>query len=255
MFNYLEFIGIAIQTFAGLVFLLQQSSELDEKHIFKNIGKKFSDLLEWLRVAPAPLASMIATALLVILGIVMWLRLGTPTTINSHTPLIVYLVGGLNLLTFILGMWVVPLGWTLNILLPRKQRLVLKPHFRTWSKFDLRNRTENKDVWDVNSEQLKKSFTRANQIICVSSLAVGFYGFCAFSRAISSGQPFIVQTFGLLVGMISFLFVLTFIVSGICLIILGLLCIARWLLPIKWQFLALIWLLGGLLLLINAGMH
>jgi len=255
MANYLEFTGIAVQTFAGVVFLLQQSSLLDEKHIFNNIGKRFNDFLERLNVAPTPLISMTITICLVAVGVVIWLQLGTPTSINSDTPLIVYLFGGVNLLAFILGAWAAPLIWTLNLLLPRKQRLVPKPYFHAWRRFDLRSRTETKDVWDVNAEQLKKAFTRANQIICAVGLAVGLFGFFAFSQAISSGHLFIVQMFGLLVGAVSFLFVLTFIVSGICLVILGLLCVARWLLPIKWQFLALIWLLGGVMLLTNAGIH
>lgn len=255
MVNYLEFTGIAVQTFAGLVFLLQQSSELDEKHVFDNFGKRFSDFLERLNVAPTPQISMTITMCLVAVGVIIWLQIGTPTSINSHIPLIAYLFGGFNLLAFILGAWAAPLMWALNLLLPRKQRLVPKPYFRTWSRFDLRSRIEIKDVWDVNSKQLKKAFTRANQIICLVGLAVGLFGFYVFSRAVSKGNIFVVQMLGLLIGGVSFLFVLTFIVSGICLLILGLLCVARWLIPIKWQFLAFIWLLGGVMLLINAGMH
>ena len=254
MANYkiLEIIGIAIQSIVGVIFLLEQTSHLEVKTFFDKIRPWFINLRNSANIIPRTSTSFVTTIFLyTILVTVSLLLLAHASITFQQFPVIIYSL--LVLIVFSLGAYSAAVVSVLNQLLNTKKRLVPRSYPPAKPKNNFKIKMHTIDAWDVNpdSNEFNRAFTRANLIVWAISLFEVSLGFYALTSVFAS-KNIIIQFLSIItIACLAPLF-LTLLVSTIYLGERLFFRILHWILSVWWQFLAAIWFLAGVLLVISA---
>jgi hypothetical protein len=254
MVNYkiFEIAGISIQTIVGVIFLLEQTSHLDVRSLFNTISPWFTSFRKNISTIPNQFTSFMTTIFLFVVIIAIALPWLSPSSLTiRRIPITIY---GLIFFIFLsLGTYSAAVMSVLNQLLSSKKRLVPKSHTPTVLKKNFKIKTHVIDFWDAkpDSKEFNQAFTRANLIVWAVSLFEVALGFYALSHVLTNKNLIII-----FLGIVTFAFLgpllLTLLVSSVYLVERLFFRTAHWILSVWWQFLAVIWFLAGVLLVISA---
>jgi hypothetical protein len=251
-YKILEIAGISIQTIVGVIFLLEQTSHLEVKSFFSKIRPWFINLRKTVNIIPKTSTSLITTILLYAILITVTLPwLSRESITFQQIPIIIY--GLLFFILFSLGTYSIAVGSVLNQLLDTKKRLVPKSYLTAKPKNNFKIKMHTIDAWDVKSDsnEFNRAFTQANLIVWTISLFEVGLGFYALTSVFTS-KSIIIQFLSIItIAFLAPLF-LTLLVSTIYLVERLFFRILHWILSVWWQFLAAIWFLAGVLLVISA---
>lgn len=249
MVDYYEVVGISLQTFAGLIFIIDQVSPHDKTKVFNHISAWFS----WISVRASspkrPQRSLVIFAFVVLT--ILFLLLMLLTSPYSNENIVIAVFGALMVATFSYGLYSATIESILSLFFKSERRFVFR--LTSSKKEGLKIVTEKRYFWnvDLESERYKNKFNLANLIIFLVCSIEYYLAVLIFrSNLLSNHNLFlIILDFIFVLGLLAIFVVL--IPTFLYLLGLSFLYFTKLLLKIWWIFLVTTWLSGGILLIIG----